>query len=295
MNYDPHNETNAFGLAKPYLQGIFKNVSFPTAHWSNFSRSNFRDSGPSDVILYNNSRTGHQFNDCDKTYFRWENVESGFSDMYKCAQEHGCVGKRCWDCAEQCGCGNIWVTIATGANYPDFQFIGDVLPDIIRHHLQFTDEILDTARSVIRNHHLMMQLRRDDELPDDHHYVGVHVRRTDYQWFSKFWISELLNETFFHDAMSYIRSKHDSVTFVVVSDDVEWCRQHLHGRDVLHIGPGNAPAVDMAIMSLCDMAIVDYGTFSLWGAILSGGEVVISKHTFRDARWAADYFGWTYI
>ena len=47
--------------------------------------------------------------------------------------------------------------------------------------------------------------------------------------------------------------------------------------------------------SLSNSTIIDYGTYSLWGAILSGGEVVISKKTFRDARWAADYFKWTYM
>ena len=105
---------------------------------------------------------------------------------------------------------------------------------------------------------------------------------------------ELLNETFYHEAMNYVRSKHDSVTFLILSDDQDWCRTHLQSPDVYHVD-GNTPAVDMAIMSLCDITIIDYGTFSLWGAILSGGEVVISKHTFRDARWAADYLGWTYI
>ena len=46
-------------------------------------------------------------------------------------------------------------------------------------------------------------------------------------------------------------------------------------------------------MSLSDMIIMDYGTFSIWGAILSGGEVVTSQHT--NARGPADYFGWTYL
>ena len=70
MNYDPHNDTNAYGLTKPYLQNIFKNVSFPTAHWSNWSSSNYRDQGAGDMILFNNSKTGHKYDHCDKEYFR---------------------------------------------------------------------------------------------------------------------------------------------------------------------------------------------------------------------------------
>ena len=38
-------------------------------------------------------------------------------------------GDSCLKCGTECGCGNIWVTVATGANYPDFDFIGSVLQD----------------------------------------------------------------------------------------------------------------------------------------------------------------------
>ena len=58
---------------------------------------------------------------------------------------------------------------------------------------------------------------------------------------------------------------------------------------------GHSPGVDLAIMAHCQAAIVDYGTFSVWGGILSGGEVVVSRNTFRDARWAADYLHWTLV
>ena len=94
--------------------------------------------------------------------------------------------------------------------------------------------------------------------------------------------------------MRYVRSKYGRVAFLILSDDLEWCRTHLQAPDVYHVD-GNSGEVDLAIMSLCNVTIIDYGTFSVWGAILSGGEVVISRNTFRDARWAADYFGWTYI
>ena len=36
-------------------------------------------------------------------------------------------GQRCTMSEGQCGLGNIWVTVGTGTNYPDFDFIGDVL------------------------------------------------------------------------------------------------------------------------------------------------------------------------
>ena len=47
-------------------------------------------------------------------------------------------------------------------------------------------------------------------------------------------IPSLLNATFYQNAMSYLRAKHDSVMFLVVSDDPEWCRRELQGRAVCH-------------------------------------------------------------
>jgi len=288
MNMEPVN------LTRPYLTNIFKNVSFPTATWSNFSNSNYRDAAAEDVMLFSNSRTGFNFTDCHMDYMRHVDVEPLFSDLYKCVTQDGCTGKRCTMSDLQCGYGNIWITVGTGTNYPDFNFIGSVLQEIIQDHLQFTDHIISRALASMNNVETQLMQKKNVQTLYNHHHVGVHVRRADYHQYSKFWMPELLNETFYLSAMSYIRSKHESVSFLILSDDQDWCRAHLKAPDVFYI-TGNPPAVDMAIMSLSNSTIIDYGTYSLWGAILSGGEVVISKKTFRDARWAADYFKWTYM
>ena len=86
MNFEPLN------LTKPWLATIFKNVSFPTAHWSNFSRveiSNYRDARPADVMLFNNSRTGGKFKDCNLNYTRVENVMPKFDELEQCFRDRG--------------------------------------------------------------------------------------------------------------------------------------------------------------------------------------------------------------
>ena len=231
------------------------------------------------LFVSNNSRTGQRKLDCGLDFRREENVEPLFSELYKCAGDASC------NLTER----SIWVTVAGGANYPDFSFMGDVLPDIIRHHLQFTDQVAGEAREVVEE--VVLQRNIEAEL---HMTVGVHVRRTDFKEFSKFWLPELLNETYFKEAMEYMRRKYEAVTFLVVSDDTEWCRSHLQAEDVMVVR-GHSPAVDLAILASCEAAIVDYGTFSVWGGILSGGEVVVTNVTFRDARWAADYLDWTFL
>ena len=263
---------------KPYLENIFKNVSFPTANWSNWTTP--RDAGAGDVMLFNNSRTGLREVDCGLDIRREEDVEPLFSELLQCEQDSQCRSR---------SRRSVWITRATGANYPLFSFIRDVLPDIIRDHLQFTDHVNREARDVVEA--AVSQRNIED---NNHRTVGVHVRRTDFKQFSKFWLSELLNETYYLGAFNYMRDKYKAVTFLVVSDDPEWCRTHLQSEDVV-IVTGHSPWVDLAVMANCEAAIVDYGTFSVWGGILSGGEVVVSRDTFRDARWAADYLGWTYI
>ena len=70
---------------------------------------------------------------------------------------------------------SLWVTVATGANYPDFGFLGPVLAPIIRDHLQFTDEVTAAARAVLGAVEDTLREKGVDLL-DDHHFVAVHVR-----------------------------------------------------------------------------------------------------------------------
>ena len=121
----------------------------------------------------------------------------------------------------------MWITTGTGANYPFFSFIGDILEEIIERHLQFQDEVDDEAREAVE---AAARQRNVDIETSLHLMVGVHVRRTDFHYYSKNWMADLLNETFYQEAMRYMRTKFQAVTFLVVSDDQEWCRHHLQAR-----------------------------------------------------------------
>ena len=273
-------------LTKPILQSIFKNVSFPTASLTRISLT--QDAKPEDRITFSNVRTNYTETDCNKQFFRIDNILPTLTEQLACAYKNKCVGKSCLQCNGSCLCTNIWVTKAIGANFLEWSLVGDVLDEIIRDHFRFTDSILLKAKHIIQM--VGKQMNEDVQTV----YVGVHIRRTDFHQFSKNWLKELLNETFYESAMDYFRQRYSQVAFLVVSDDVSWCKAHLKSPDTYHVGTPSAE-VDMAIMANCNASIVDYGTFGMWGAILAGGETVTSKQTFRDTLWAADYFGWTYI
>ena len=73
-----------------------------------------------------------------------------------------------------------------------------------------------------------------------HKYV---FRRTDFEQFSKFWIDTLVNESFFEAAMDHYRAKHPKVSFLVVSDDIEWCKAKLVSTDTFHVESGSPEGI----------------------------------------------------
>jgi galactoside 2-L-fucosyltransferase 1/2 len=110
-------------------------------------------------------------------------------------------------------------------------------------------------------------------------YVGVHVRRTDYKGHLKLlYDAYMVKPDFFLRQMNLLRNKYKPIMFVVVSDDPEWCERELHGDDVV-LMTNKSPEQDLAIMAACNHSIIDYGTYGMFGAILSGGDTYVYNLT----------------
>jgi len=102
---------------------------------------------------------------------------------------------------------------------------------------------------------------------------SLHVRRGDY-----------LGLTNFHpqQSLDYYKQAIETVgpdkTFVIFSDDIEWCKQNLGFISSKFFISGNKDYEDMYLMSLCRNNIITNSTFSWWGAWLNKNEdkIVIS-------------------
>ena len=96
--------------------------------------------------------------------------------------------------------------------------------------------------------------------------IGLHVRRGD---FTVKGTADLGFATadmgYIGKAMNFYRKRYDRAIFVVVSDDIPWCRENIKGVDVI-FSPYTEPIVDMAILSSCSHSIITGGTFGWWGA-----------------------------
>ncbi|XP_052244027.1 uncharacterized protein LOC127853508 [Dreissena polymorpha] len=137
------------------------------------------------------------------------------------------------------------------------------------------------AREEVR---AMLKLKKRDinkadlflkEVPPDHKKVGIHVRRGDFLTLEQTRLGRVAaSQVYLSTAVTYFIQKFGGkVTFVVISDDISWCRYNINRGNLLFSNFGET-GTDLALMSKCDHAIITVGTFSWWSGFLTGGIVI---------------------
>ena len=103
--------------------------------------------------------------------------------------------------------------------------------------------------------------------------VGVHVRRRDMLGSGGRNGYRVPPLSYLRKASQYFRHKYRDVIFVVVSDDIEWCRGNLTWKDFV-VADKSKPEVHLALLTSCDDVITTAGSFGWWGGYLAGGDVI---------------------
>ena len=115
--------------------------------------------------------------------------------------------------------------------------------------------------------------------------VGMHIRRGD---FKSDYLSGLgytmADGNFTRKAMDWHRRKTANARFVIVSDDMQWCRNNIKGYDIVYSN-FTEPIMDLAVLSLCYHTIITGGSFGWWGAWLAGGTVIYLKDFPTAGSW----------
>ncbi|OQV25576.1 hypothetical protein BV898_00514 [Hypsibius exemplaris] len=110
--------------------------------------------------------------------------------------------------------------------------------------------------------------------------VGVHVRRGD--------ITTGKNLEFGHKPASdeyllrtvlHMQTQHEPVVFVVISNDIAYCRNLFSDENFIFMDLHELAEVDMAILTVMDYLVLSVGTFGWWGAYLSDAREV---YYYRD-------------
>ena len=139
----------------------------------------------------------------------------------------------------------------------------DSVSDGIRKSFTIKPEYLNVAKTFLKSHS-----RNNKTL------IGVHVRRGDFLTErSKIKGRVVVDKNYLRKAMYFFRTQHKDALFVIVSNDIKWCKDNMQGNDVV-FSIFTEPIHDMAILSLCNHTVMSTGTFGWWGAWLAGGTVV---------------------
>jgi hypothetical protein len=115
----------------------------------------------------------------------------------------------------------------------------------------------------------------------DQPLVSIHVRRGDYLALPKH--HPVLPTDYYEKA---IRCLPDASAYVVFSDDIEWCKENLHGHRYQFIN--DKDYLELIMMSMCTHHIICNSSFSWWGAWLNTNrnkKIVAPKTWFGSAYW----------
>ena len=107
----------------------------------------------------------------------------------------------------------------------------------------------------------------------DSHSVAIHVRRTDHLGDN----GTLYKRHYYANAVNYIKSKDDSCSFYIFSDDIAWCKSNLfelglsNEDDLCYVdwNSGLDSYKDMQLMTYCQHNVLAISSFSWWGYYLS--------------------------
>jgi len=160
--------------------------------------------------------------------------------------------------------------------FQSYKYFEDFKQDILN-DFKFRDEILNKCQ---------------EEISKYINPVSIHIRRGDYINHPGFWniTPEYIQEAFNHFS-------DDEYTFLIFSDDIEWCKQ-IFPEGVIFI-EGNQ-FEDLCLMSLCNHNVISNSSYSWWGAYLNKNpnkKIIAPKNWFIPAKPLNDLYPktWTII
>jgi hypothetical protein len=114
----------------------------------------------------------------------------------------------------------------------------------------------------------------------------IHVRRGDYLISPhKEYHGDLMETEYYSLAIDYVRERVSDCKFFIFSDDPEWCRMRFPEFAVMEPKIRGAEAEDLALMAICEHAIIANSSFSWFGAWLAPFEGHRKRIVIAPKRW----------
>lgn len=159
-------------------------------------------------------------------------------------------------------------------------FYNHIKPRILQ-EFRFRDYVIE------RTHQTLHRLRNGSMSVT---FIGVHVRRTDYvRLMAGRWRGVMADSSFFKEAFAHFDAKYPDAMFLVVSDDMKWCKKNIQSPkdNVRFVGESNSKNAiyDLALLAHCNHSIITMGSFGFWGAYLAGGDTIYyTNYTLPNSK-----------
>jgi hypothetical protein len=141
------------------------------------------------------------------------------------------------------------------------------IEDVVRKEFTFKQQYREQAEEQIAK-------ARNNQTP----LVSIHIRRGDYVGNQNRHPLQTLE--YYQAALNTFDD--DDYTFLIFSDDLNWCRDYFGDSERIVYIDNNIDFVDMCMMSLCDHNIIANSTFSWWGAWLNANP---NKKVVAPSNW----------
>ena len=115
--------------------------------------------------------------------------------------------------------------------------------------------------------------------------VFVHIRRGDYLFWPSHDSPAVLPLSWYNNAIEKVKATIYNPLFVIISDDLEYVRQHFHESESI-IFSNNSLEVDLYLMSLCTAGILSASTFAWWGAYYAKMDSPMNSLFIAPKYWA---------
>ncbi|SHN51079.1 Glycosyl transferase family 11 [Butyrivibrio hungatei DSM 14810] len=121
--------------------------------------------------------------------------------------------------------------------------------------------------------------------------VSIHIRRGDYLTDANRYVyGDICTESYYDQAIKYIRERVDNPRFYIFSDDIEYVKNYFEIKDATYIEENMFSKYedwyDMFLMSKCKHNIIANSTFSWWGAWLNQNQ---DKIVIAPRKWINTY------
>jgi hypothetical protein len=150
--------------------------------------------------------------------------------------------------------------------FQSYKYFDEFKSELLK-ELKFKNDIENKANSLINS-------------MNEREIVSIHIRRNDYV---KNGTLNLLDLNYFSAAADTFLD--GDYNFLILSDDIEWCKETIGISSNVFFSEHNSNFVDMCLMSKCNHNIISNSSFSWWGAWLNLNE---NKKVIAPSKWFKD-------